>query len=123
MICPSKYFGEQRFRIWCQKVLPTVYDDSLSYYELLCKVLKVLEEVANEVASVEHKLNSADTLFLGVGYNTNVDEDCILAIGDGDEETPDNNTLEVGGNNTTSWIKLGGVKITADQLQQLLNLI
>ena len=28
-----------KFRFWCQKVLPLVYDDSLSYYELLCKVI------------------------------------------------------------------------------------
>jgi hypothetical protein len=27
------------FRFWCQKALPLVYDDSLSYYELLCKVV------------------------------------------------------------------------------------
>lgn len=33
------------FRFWCQKVLPAVYDDSLSYYELLCKVLAKLNEV------------------------------------------------------------------------------
>lgn len=33
------------FKFWCQKVLPAVYDDSLSYYELLCKVVKYLNEV------------------------------------------------------------------------------
>lgn len=33
------------FRFWCQKVLPAVYDDSLSYYELLCKVMKWLEDL------------------------------------------------------------------------------
>lgn len=33
------------FRFWCQKVLPAVYDDSLSYYELLCKVMHWLEEL------------------------------------------------------------------------------
>lgn len=32
------------FRFWCQKVLPLVYDDSLSYYELLCKVVAKLNE-------------------------------------------------------------------------------
>lgn len=37
--------GIQRFRFWCQKVLPAVYDDSLSYYELLCKVIDKLNEV------------------------------------------------------------------------------
>ncbi|MBR2553444.1 MAG: hypothetical protein IKE94_01170 [Aeriscardovia sp.] len=37
--------GIQRFRYWCQKVLPAVYDDSLSYYELLCKVIHKLNEL------------------------------------------------------------------------------
>lgn len=29
----------------CQKVLPLVYDDSLSYYEVLCKLKDKLNEV------------------------------------------------------------------------------
>ena len=33
------------FKMWCQKVLPLVYDDSLSYYEVLCKVVKYLNEI------------------------------------------------------------------------------
>lgn len=33
------------FRMWCQKVLPLVYDDSLSYYEVLCKVVTYLNNV------------------------------------------------------------------------------
>lgn len=33
-----------RLHFWCQKVLPLVYDDSLSYYELLCKVVKYLND-------------------------------------------------------------------------------
>lgn len=37
--------GIQRFRFWCQKVLPAVYDDSLTYYELLCKVIDKLNEL------------------------------------------------------------------------------
>lgn len=37
------------FRAWCQKVLPLVYDDSLSYYELLCKVLDALNKTVIEV--------------------------------------------------------------------------
>lgn len=43
--------GELRF--WCQKVLPLVYDDSLSYYELLCKVVHKL----NETIELGNKLN------------------------------------------------------------------
>lgn len=33
------------FRYWCQRILPAVYDDSLSYYELLCRVVAKLNEV------------------------------------------------------------------------------
>ena len=32
-------------KFWCYKILPLVYDDSLSYYEVLCKVIKKLNEV------------------------------------------------------------------------------
>ena len=35
----------KELRIWCQKVLPLVYDDSLSYYEVLTKVVNKLNEV------------------------------------------------------------------------------
>ena len=37
------------FRQFCQKVLPAVYDDSLSYYELLCKVVNYLNETMSNV--------------------------------------------------------------------------
>lgn len=30
------------FRFWCNKVLPLVYDESISYYEVLCKVVKYI---------------------------------------------------------------------------------
>ncbi len=33
------------FRFWCQKVLPLVYDDSLSYYEVLCKVVDYINNL------------------------------------------------------------------------------
>lgn len=37
------------FRFWCQKVLPLVYDNSLSYYELLCKVIDYLNKMGADV--------------------------------------------------------------------------
>ena len=39
----------QNFRFWCQKVLPAVYDDSFSYYELLCKVVNYINQVIDEL--------------------------------------------------------------------------
>lgn len=40
------------FRFWCAKVLPLVYDDSLSYYELLCKCIKALNEIGTTVSAL-----------------------------------------------------------------------
>lgn len=43
------------FRFWCQKVLPLVYDESLSYYELLCKVVDYLNKLIdgnNEIRDI-----------------------------------------------------------------------
>ena len=35
------------FKIWCQKTLPLVYDDSLSYYEVLCKTTDYINKIIN----------------------------------------------------------------------------
>lgn len=45
------------FRFWCQKILPLVYDDSLSYYELLNKVVDYLNKVINNVDSIGEAFN------------------------------------------------------------------
>lgn len=37
-----------KFRFFCQKILPLVYDDALSYYEVLCKVSEKLNEVIDK---------------------------------------------------------------------------
>lgn len=58
-------FELRPFRIWCQKVLPLVYDESLSYYELLCKVLKHLNltiEDVNEIKKILEGDGSIDEL-------------------------------------------------------------
>lgn len=47
------YTGQGAFRFWCQKVLPIVYDDSLSYYELLNKIVVYLNNVISDVSAVE----------------------------------------------------------------------
>lgn len=47
--------NEKKLRFWCQTVLPLVYDDSLSYYELLNKVVKYLN---NTIEDVEDMIDS-----------------------------------------------------------------
>lgn len=40
------------FRFWCQKVLPLVYDDSLSYYELLCKFVSYINNCIEDIGKL-----------------------------------------------------------------------
>ena len=40
----------EKLRGWCHKILPLVYDDSLSYYEVLCKVRAKINEVIDLTA-------------------------------------------------------------------------
>lgn len=67
----------KRFRFWCQSVLPVVYDDSLSYYEVLCKVVERInalvdtdkeifddiDELKAELEEVNKKIDEIDTSF------------------------------------------------------------
>lgn len=65
------------FRFWCYKVLPLVYDDSLSYYEILCKMVTYINnlietdklqndeinKLKQEVQKVQNWINNFDTSF------------------------------------------------------------
>lgn len=71
-------FDMPTFKFWCNKVLPLVYDDSLSYYEVLCKVVKYindliegdkiigkeLEELQSELAEVQKWIEDFDPQIL-----------------------------------------------------------
>ena len=51
------YKTAEPFRAWCQKVLPLVYDDSLSYYELLCKFYDIVNTNASNNELLVKDLN------------------------------------------------------------------
>ncbi len=46
----------EKVKFWCFKVLPLVYDESLSYYEVLCKCVDKLNEVIESVSGVDETL-------------------------------------------------------------------
>ena len=51
------------FRYWCQKVLPLVYDDSLSYYELLCKIVDYLNKTMEDVETLHEDVTNLSTAY------------------------------------------------------------
>ena len=67
----------ETFKFWCMKILPLVYDDSLSYYEVLCKVVDYinqhiendkiiyseLESLKNDLKEVQNWIDNFDTSY------------------------------------------------------------
>lgn len=37
------------FKAWCIQILPSIFDDSMSYYEVLCKVIKILNNSMEDI--------------------------------------------------------------------------
>ena len=61
----SAFERVKTFKFWCQKVLPLVYDDSISYYEVLCKVvdyINALIETDNEIFATLNKMKADITV-------------------------------------------------------------
>lgn len=73
----ANYRDLKEFRFWCFKVLPLVYDDELSYYEVICKCVDYInnliendkaisndvEKLKQELKRVQEWINNYDTSF------------------------------------------------------------
>lgn len=51
------------FMFWCQKVLPLVYDDSLSYYEVLCKLVTYVNGLRDDVIKLGEDVTALNKLY------------------------------------------------------------
>ena len=73
----TDYVNLENFRFWCFKVLPLVYDDELSYYEVICKCVDYInnliendkaisndvEQLKQEMKQVQEWIDNYDTSF------------------------------------------------------------
>ena len=48
----------EKFKFWCQKVLPTIYDDGLSYYEAICKMATYLDATIDQVNEFQKMIDA-----------------------------------------------------------------
>lgn len=76
------------FEFWCQKVIPLVYDDSLSYYEVVCKMVTKLNEMAQSINSLAEIIAGLDGMITGL-----VEKVLNKMIADGTLESLINDTL------------------------------
>lgn len=62
--------GERKFRYYCQRILPAVYDDALSYAELVCRISATFNSLSTELGStgegveeLQEKVEELEELF------------------------------------------------------------
>ena len=58
----------EKVKFWCFKVLPLVYDDSLSYYEVLCKVVNKLNEMVDALQELPEQLKEIEAAIAQLQY-------------------------------------------------------
>lgn len=50
----------EKIRYWCFKVLPLVYDESLSYYEVMCKIAAKMNELIGELDTLPETIKEIE---------------------------------------------------------------
>ena len=78
----SNYTNMGQFRFWCQKVLPLVYDDSLSYYELLCKVVNYLNDTITNVDAMGEATDNLYNAYMQLQEYVNIYFDNLSVQGE-----------------------------------------
>lgn len=77
----AEYHNQSKLRFWCQMVLPLVYDDSLSYMELLNKVVSYLNNCIQDVGNCETNIESLLEAFVNLqDYVNEISEDITPII-------------------------------------------
>ena len=79
-VVPTKlpYNPTGSFKFWAQKVIPLVYDDSLSYYEVLCKVVTYLNNVIQNVDNLNDSVDSTNENFGTLQEYVNSTKDTLI---------------------------------------------
>lgn len=45
------------FRFWCQTVLPLTFDDSISYYEAICKLASYVNDIVDDLQTISNEID------------------------------------------------------------------
>lgn len=74
-----------KLKYWCHKILPLTYDDSLSYYEVLCKLTNKVNELTEYVNTgiIDYIKEAIGDIFVDSTYDSNTK---TLDLSFGDEQ-------------------------------------
>ena len=69
----------QELEFWCQTVLPLTFDDSISYYEAICKLANYVNNTVDDLQTISNEIDQINIRIDGViEYVNNYFEDLDL---------------------------------------------
>ena len=109
---------KMNFKRWVHKVLPAVYDESLSYYELLCKITAKLNEVIEQGNTTSEGLKELQDYVANYFENLDVQEEINNKL---DEMAESGQLTDI----IAQYLELAGVLAynTKAQMKQAKNLV
>ena len=88
---------DKNFVFWCQKAIPLVFDNSLSYYECLCKLLNYVNSLTTdvkEIAKLQQELQTyVDNYFNNLDVQEEINKKLDDMVNDGTLSNIINNEL------------------------------
>ncbi len=57
----DRWIDLRPFKAWCIQILPSIFDESMSYYEVLCKVIKILNNSLEDINILKEEIENTNT--------------------------------------------------------------
>lgn len=57
----NRWVDLKPFKAWCIQILPTIFDESMSYYEVLCKVIKILNNSLEDINILKEEIENTNS--------------------------------------------------------------
>lgn len=57
----NRWIDLKPFKTWCIQILPTIFDESMSYYEVLCKVIKILNNSLEDINILKEEIENTNS--------------------------------------------------------------
>ncbi len=67
----DRWIDLRPFKTWCIQILPSIFDESMSYYEILCKVIKILNNSLEDINILKEEIENTNSLLDEFKANTN----------------------------------------------------
>lgn len=57
----DRWIDLRPFKAWCIQILPSIFDESMSYYEVLCKVIKILNNSLEDINILKEEIENTNS--------------------------------------------------------------